>query len=541
MSSEPRATVAEPRAFIAVDRGTATVAVTLLGRVDRRWRLLGSTAAPVSVPADALVARLCDRLSRADSGLADAIGLGLPGAAAALPRVESRTAPPPEITVVAATERALGPMADAAALGGWRVHRVALEGAGILAVATALANPRSRAVLAGAGDPPGADERPLMGELAAQVGAAAERRPDLTVVLAGALGAPGGRYEARIPPDRPGSILVAGSPGTGGGGALRTLLEGVRAGPDDGRRALAAATATLSEVLERSVEVVDIGQSAGTRVIAEHAPGSSADVTSAVVVDAALLPRGFGDAHLDAIGGWLPVQLDRLRMRDRLRELALVPWGDAAGEGALLRLAAARAALERLHRATRWMDGRRSDLLVAAGGAWSVAPGPAVALALADVLRRPGLRALGLDHARLLGPLGTIEDPRERRAVIADLRDELLLPLGSVLMAAGMHHGRPAGRLVMHLRDGETGLDLVPGGIQRIHLPPGERAIAELRFRDTLDVGVKARHMAVEVAGGLAGLVVDLRDIPLRAPDRPERRRAAIAAWNATVWPGVEA
>ena len=40
----------------------------------------------------------------------------------------------------------------------------------------------------------------------------------------------------------------------------------------------------------------------------------------------------------------------------------------------------------------------------------------------------PRVRGLGHDHARLLAPLGTIEDPEERRRVIADLRDELLVP-----------------------------------------------------------------------------------------------------------------
>ena len=134
-----------------------------------------------------------------------------------------------------------------------------------------------------------------------------------------------------------------------------------------------------------------------------------------MIADAALLPRGFGDAHLDAIIGWLSLPLDRLRVRDRLRELALAPWGDAAGDGALLRLAAARAAVERLLAATPSFDARPPpDLVVVAGGAWNVAPAPAVALAAADVLRRPGVRALGLDHARLLAPLG--HDPGPGRA-----------------------------------------------------------------------------------------------------------------------------
>ncbi len=81
----------------------------------------------------------------------------------------------------------------------------------------------------------------------------------------------------------------------------------------------------------------------------------------------------------------------------------------------------------------------------------------------------------------------------------------------------------------------------MPGGLQLVDLPPGERAVVELRFRDTVDLGVRVRHVAVEVAGGLAGLLVDLRDVPLRLPDRPERRRDLLAAWQSALWGGMDA
>ena len=117
------------------------------------------------------------------------------------------------------------------------------------------------------------------------------------------------------------------------------------------------------------------------------------------------------------------VASDRHRLRDRLRELRIAPWSDLTGDGAALRMAAARAVAG----SSRRRDARSSagapapDLVVAAGGVWAIAPGPAVALALADVLRRPGASGYALDHARLLGPLGSIPDEDERRAVMADL------------------------------------------------------------------------------------------------------------------------
>ena len=124
---------------------------------------------------------------------------------------------------------------------------------------------------------------------------------------------------------------------------------------------------------------------------------------------------------------------------------------------------------------------------------------------------------------------------------MADLRDDLLVPLGSVVMPAGLRAGRAAGHLAVRGQGGPAELDLVPGGLELVDLPPGERAVVELRFRDPVDLGPRVRHAAVEVAGGLGGLLVDLRDVPLRLPDRPERRRDLLTAWQAALWAGIDA
>ena len=527
----------EPRAFVTIDHGTATVAAALVGRVDGRWRLLGASAVPASVGADPLVARLRTRLEQSDPELA--IACGLAGADVGdLPRVETRTSSPPTIVVLGATMRAVGPLAAAASTAGWRVRPMAIEGADILAVASALADPSVAAVLAGASDPPGGDERPLIAELGALVAAATQRRPDLTAILAG----PVGGSDAAFPAERPGATILAPAPAIADGARLRALLDGVRGGEPDGHRALARSVVTLADVLQRRVEVVEIGQSSGTRVSATWSPdGVVAPAESAFVPAAALVPPGEDDSIVDEVAGWLAVPLDRLRLRDRLRDLAVVPWGDAGGDGAQLRMAAARAALARLVAATPAHDALPPpDLIVAAGGAWTVAPGPAIALALADVLRRPGARGLGLDHARLLAPLGMIEDPVERRSVMVDLRDELLVPLGTVLMPAGLRSGRSIGRLAVQGDGAPVELDLVPGGIELVDLPPGERAVLDATFREAVDLGHRTRRVALEVAGGLGGLVVDLRDIPLQLPDRVDRRRELMLAWQAALWAGLD-
>jgi hypothetical protein len=205
-------------------------------------------------------------------------------------------------------------------------------------------------------------------------------------------------------------------------------------------------------------------------------------------------------------------------------------------------MAAARAALGRLMASTAHLEAPEApDLVVASGGAWATAPGPAVMLALADVVRRPAASQYAYDHARLLGPIGMIDDEDDRRRMLADLADDLLEPLGSVIVVAGVHGARSVGRLAVRAGAGSTELELVPGGLQLVDLPPGQVATAELSFRDPVVIGARGRRFAVEVGGGLGGLLVDLRDVPLRLPERSERRRELLAAWQAALWSGIDA
>ena len=307
---------------------------------------------------------------------------------------------------------------------------------------------------------------------------------------------------------------------------------------------------TLADVLDRRVELVEIGYDGGLRASAFPAgPSAPAGVDVAIVPTAGLAPADPDDGTVDRVLAWTTVASDRHRLRDRLRELRIAPWADATIDGVALRMAAARAALARLVDATPEFTAEPApDLVVAAGGVWSIVPPPAVALALADVLRRPGASGYALDHARLLGPLGSIPDPAERRAVIADLADDLLAPLGSVVTPAGLRTGRSAGSLVVHERPRGSGgpgprsrapIDLVPGGLAMVALPPGSTATAEFRFKDSVRLGGRGRHFAVDVSGGLAGLMVDLRDVPMRLPDRADRRRELLDGWQSTVAEGA--
>lgn len=530
----------DPRAFFTLDHGAATTSAALVARLAGRWRLLAATSFPATVPVEPVLGLLVDRVAAADPGLAAAVGADR-SALDRFARVSARTAPPRRIAVVAASERSVAPLAAAALTTGWRVAATSAERADALAMTALLLDGTVDAVLAGAGEPAGADERPALDQLADLVAAVAERRPELTVVLAGSMAERVARFERS--PNRPGEVLLAPAPDAGEppGLPLRRLLDELRAPIDDGRRAMARAAGSLARVLDRRLELVEVGFSGGLRVRAEPGGADDADVTAAIVDAAGLAGSAADDASIDGIAAWSTVALDRYRLRDRLHELRTAPWGDAAGDGAQLRLAAGRAALGRLLGATPELSGRPSpDLVVAAGGVWAVAPGPAVALALSDVVRRPGASHVTYDHARLLGPLGTIDDGEERRRIVRDLADELLVPLATVVMPQGMRAGRSAGTLLVHGASGTTELDLVPGGLELVDLPPGETAIAEFRFRDAVRLGTRGRHFAVDVAGGLGGLLVDLRDVPLRLPERQDRRRNLLRAWQSALWTGLD-
>lgn len=528
----------EPKAFLTFDAGAATIAASLIGRMAGRWRLIGSLALPAGADPAAVASALVDRAVAADPGLTSSIGLRA-GIAADLPRLSVSSHRPQLLAVVAASERALAPLLATASRSGWRTVAATTETTDPLALSRMLLKSEVRGILVGAADPPAADERRGLAELAALVAAVAERREDLTVILAGGMAA----HLPSFGPvaGRPGETLLGPAAGRGpAGGPLGELLLGLALPADDARRALGAAVQTLADILDRRVDVVEIGHDAGSRAGAWPAVGNGVSgLDLAVVSSAALVPDDPDDTFLDRVGRWSTLGADRHRLRDRLHELRIAPWSDATGDGAALRMAAARVALGRLAESTQsWVDRPAADLVVATGGVWAVASAPAVALALVDVLRRHGASQFALDHARLLAPLGVIPDADERRAMIADLADDLLVPLGTIVTPVGLRPGRTAGALVVHGATGSMELDLVSGGLSLVDLPPGRSAVAEFRFRDTVRLGATGRHFAVDVTGGLGGLLVDLRDVPLRLPDRADRRAELLETWQASLRPG---
>ena len=110
------------------------------------------------------------------------------------------------------------------------------------------------------------------------------------------------------------------------------------------------------------------------------------------------------------------------------------------------------------------------ELLIAAGGVFAALPPSVVALALADLVRRLGVSQLAVDQARLLGPLGAVEDEQERRQLLANLADDILLPLGGLILPAGIKVGRSAGRLRLKGASAASETELHPGTVEVVDL-----------------------------------------------------------------------
>ena len=64
-----------------------------------------------------------------------------------------------------------------------------------------------------------------------------------------------------------------------------------------------------------------------------------------------------------------------------------------------------------------------------------------------------------------------------------------------------------------------TSRELRAGELTFIDLVPGSQAEARFEFSEAVRFGRRTRHLTVPVTGGLAGLVLDLRDVPLRCPN----------------------
>ncbi len=419
-----------------------------------------------------------------------------------------------------------------------------------LALGEACLDPRVDAVIMGARDGVEEAEAETTGRLWARTGSLARFRDDLAVIACGPLlERPEGIPDARLfALPAPAALPLAAD------SALRTAARQVgthlAAGGEpvaaDGRAALSTTAVSLAAVLGKRVDSIEIGITAASRTL------TAADGRSqhAVLAAAGLLPPELLDDEAvgDAVLRWSTLSGDPAARLDVLRELALHPWTRIDDEGIHLRLAALRAALDRLGSAwsaaaAEWSAGA-AEVLVLSGGAFAAVPPAASALAAVDGVRHPGAMSILHDHAGVLAPLGALPVEDDRRRLLSDLMPDCLLPLGSALLtgAFGKPGKKEPARLSLHISSalGDERVSLEPGQLRLVDLPPGIAARLDLDPGEGAVLGVEGRRLSLEVRGGLGGLLVDTRPIQLELPEGGEQRRALLAEWEAPAWVGGE-
>ena len=530
-------------AFFTLDRGTVSTAATLISPVEGRYRMLSAAAVPAAIDPEALLEDLAWRVARTDASLAGSMEGWQDWS-----RLEVRTGRAPRACLVAASAQT-GSLLERAFRGaGWQVAATFYgPGPDLIAFGEACLDASVDAVVVGGRDDADQEERDHARLLWPRAGALARMRDDVAVIACGPFierpeGIADDRLFALPAPDAvpmtAESLLRQAATQVGA-----HLVSGREVSAIDGRSALRTSISSLAVLLGNRVDGIEVGAAAGSRTL------SAADGESrhAVIATAGLLPHGIldDDEAADAVLRWSTSAADPVLRLDRLRELALHPWAEIDREGAHLRLAALRAALERL--AGAWdgaAEGRAddaADVLVLCGGGFSALPAATICLAIADGIRRAGAFTILHDHARILAPLGALPVEGDRRRLLADLMDDCLLPLGSALLTGALGEaGKDGGRLTVATPLGEDELPLEPGQLRLVDLPPGIVARIDLDPGAGTVLGVSGRPVRLEVSGGLGGLLVDTRPIPLEPPSSPEQRRATLEAWEAPAWAGTD-
>lgn len=531
-------------AFFTLDRGTVSTAATLIAPVDGRYRMLASAAAPSAIEPESVLEDLAWRVARSDASVAGSMEGWRDWS-----RLEVHTGRAPRAVLVAASA-AIGDLLDRAFSGaGWAIAARFFEGApDLIAFGEACLDPRVDAVVIGGRDDVEDEERERAGMLWPRTGALARLRDDVAVIACGPFierpeGIPEGRLYSLPAPDRvpmtAESTLRQAAQQVGS-----HLVNAGAAVAADGRTALRTSTGSLAALLASRVESIEVGAVASSRTLA-HADG---ELRHAVIAAAGLLPQAAldDDEAAEAIMRWSALGGDPAARLDGLRELLLHPWAETDRDGAHLRLAALRAALDGLQAA--WSAAHsagghddEADVVVLSGGAFAALPPAAAALALVDAVRRPGAATILHDHARVLAPLGALPVEGDRRRLLADLMDDCLLPIGSALLTDEPgSRGNGAGHIGISSSLGEDRLDLEPGQLRLVDLPPGIVARLDIDPSDGPVLGVEGQRLTLEVSGGLAGLLVDTRPIPLQLPDGSEQRRAQLEAWEVPAWLGSD-
>jgi hypothetical protein len=540
--AEPKRPLATAEMTLLVDAGSAWTKAAVVARTRGRWRLVAHGAQPTAWGEEALRATLVARLeSVADRRVADRLRQLL----AKAPRISCHTPRRAgRLALAAVSDELSGASARRAAeSAGWTIAVAATadDGRSLVERLALLQEVDVDAWLLAGGFEAGRADQAL--EMAGLV-AAARGGSGAPVIWAGASSL-ADEVTLLFEPDavtvvpnaRPSATEEDPLP-------LRHALEGLlqRVIEPAGTRqhtpvAFRRSVAQLARATGRRIVGVDVGSQYLTWVRSDEDGAAESRVFAAGGLAAARQAAG-GPGRL---ARWMPIAIDELAVADVLQNLNARPSTLPQTEDELAIVHAAvrqqlALALEADGVAGTELDG--IDLLIGAGRSLAAAPRPSQsAQILVDGVRPLGVTQLALDAAGVLPPLGALDDA-EIGEGMAVLRDDLLVPLGTSVVCRG---GRP-GQLLMRITIHRTGwptigpLELRSGQLQVVPLARGHDAELEIDLHNGASLGGprRSRHVTAGAMGGVVGLILDARGVPLGLPRRSDDRRAVIASWRDT-------
>jgi len=505
---------------LLLDVGSAWTKAALVGRAGGRWRIVSGTAQPTSWGESALVDDLVGRLSpHADARLSRRLALLVRDA----PRITSRSARRPgRLVILADTQAGLDAATRLSQRHGWIVAAAVTsddrrpEPERFEALRTA--EPDAWLAVPGSEADPAA--RPMWGILAA-----ARRTAGAPVLVVGPetvrepFASLFGMTTRWVGPALDGTV----------GDALLAILADVNGVPEVRLLAQVAFGRSMT-ALSRGIGLQILGVDLGATWLAWAPGGDPAHNALLAPGQDRALPDGSRTAT-----EVLPADVDEFAMTDAMANLAANPTAIPSSPA---ELAIAHAmGIDRLAAARQAMGGVSSvDVVVGGGRLLAAAPHPAdAALVLLDGLRPPGVTQLALDPWGICGPLGTLPGDEVDEGM-ETLRDDLLSPLGTAVVARG---GRP-GQLAFRARLHRTGwpesprVDVRSGSVVVIPLERGGAGELEIELERGVQVGEphKARRLRVNVTGGAVGVILDARDDPIQLPTRPGDARTVIQSWR---------
>jgi len=172
--------------------------------------------------------------------------------------------------------------------------------------------------------------------------------------------------------------------------------------------------------------------------------------------------------------------------------------------------------------------------ILAGGGAISDAPTPGQSLLLLlDALQPVGITSIILDQNNLLSLLGAAAEFNQLLPVQV-LESGAFMSLGTIVsVISPAAYNTPVLKARLTYEDGsEARAEVKFGGLEILPLGMGQTARLALHPLHRSDIGNgPGRTAAVQVAGGVMGVVIDARGRPLALPQDPVRRRELFKKW----------